>query len=236
MSDDGSPGDPGYPLRKGCGTWLAVWGLGMTAPRRAQRTTQRGNARGVTLLELMAVVTIIGVFVALAVPAMGGILEDRHGARAADELANMFRIGRARAAATGAAHYIRVDAKGVTGTFELRTALAGGITGGPVSSCSGTSWGAGDSRQLKLIDMSTGIFAGKKIDFKPATALGGSGTTPTLSEYCFTPGGTPWVRAGGQWTRPTAASVARWRMSRAAGGLTRTIRVTPTGLPAIEAE
>ena len=77
-----------------------------------------------TLLELMAVVTIIGIFVALAVPAMGGIIQDRHAARAADELANMFRIGRSRAAATGAAHYVRVSASGTTSLRPARPTRA----------------------------------------------------------------------------------------------------------------
>jgi type II secretory pathway pseudopilin PulG len=189
----------------------------------------------VTLLELMAVVTIIGIFVALAVPAMGGILEDRHSARAADELANLFRIGRSRAAATGAAHYIKVDAKGTAATMELRAALSG-VAGGPVSSCSASKWSTTDSRGIKLIELSAGAFAGKGISLTPAEAIGGSGTTAAFTEYCFSPGGTPWVRAGGQWVRPAAADVARWKIVRASGGLTRTVRVTPSGLPAIEAE
>lgn len=188
-----------------------------------------------TLLELMAVVTIIGVAVALAVPAMGGILEDRHAARAADELANMFRIARSRAAATGAAHYVKVDAKGAAATMELRSALTG-IAGGPVSSCSGSTWGATDSRTLKRIDVSAGSFTGKDIGLLPAEALGGSGVTPTIAEFCFTPGGTPWVRTGALWNRPAAAAVARWKMKRSTGGMIRTIRVTPSGLPSIEAE
>lgn len=200
---------------------------------RSRKT--RENARGVTLLELMAVVTIIGVFVALAVPAMGGILEDRHAARAADELANMFRIARSRAAATGAAHYVKVNASGASGSFELRSTITG-VVGGPISNCSGSTWATGDSRELKLVNVGTGSFAGKNLQLDPAPAVGGTSATPVLSEYCFTPGGTPWVRTGGLWIRPPASSVARWKLDRGTlGGLTRTIRVSPSGLPAIEA-
>lgn len=205
----------------------------MSPPRRPARPAKRSHARGVTLLELMAVVTIIGIFVALAMPAMGGILEDRHAARAADELANMFRIGRSRAAATGAAHYIRINAAGTTGTMELRSTRTGAV-GGPVSTCSGSTWGATDSQQLKLIDLSAGTFAGKTITFKPTAPAGGTAVL-AISEYCFTPGGTPWVRSGSVWTRPKASEVSQWEIARSAGGLTRTIRVSPSGLPSIEA-
>ncbi len=190
-----------------------------------------------TLLELMAVVTIIGIFVALAVPGMGGIMKDRHAARAADELANMFRIARARAAATGVAHMVVIDANGTGARFELRAALSG--VGGPVASCSATTWGASDSRQLKLIDLAGGSFAGKDITVKPADAIGGTTATPIVSEFCYTPGGTPWLRSGSLWVRPPASAVARWSVYRKEGsvfaGLTRIVRVTPSGLPAIEA-
>lgn len=186
----------------------------------------------------MAVVTIIGIFVALAVPAMGGIIQDRHAARAADELANMFRIGRSRAAATGAAHFIRVNASGTDAQIELRTALTG--IGGPVASCSATTWGASDSRQLKIVDLASGSFAGKDITLKPADPISGIGVTPGVADFCYTPGGTSWVRPGATWIHPPAATVARWAIYRKEGyayaGLKRVVRVTPSGLPAIEAE
>lgn len=208
----------------------------MTADKRARRASTgrtRSHARGVTLLELMAVVTIIGIFVALAVPSMGGILQDRHAARAADELANMFRIARSRAAATGAVHSVKVAATGTSATFELRSAITG-LVGGPVASCSGINWTTTDSRSLKKIDLAAGAFKDKSLNLVPTS---GTGATAATSEYCFTPGGTPWVRTTGLWTRPLASSVARWTLDRGSnGGLTRTIRVSPTGLPSIEAE
>lgn len=199
----------------------------------------RGDARGVTLIELLAVVTIIGIFVALAMPAMGGIMQDRQAAHVADEIANMFRIARSRAAATGGAHYIRAEAGGPTARFQLRSTIV--AVGGPTASCVTPSWTDADSRVLKDVDLgaTTGAFAGKNIMVQPTTATGSTPATGVISEYCYTPGGMPWWRSGGVWQRPKGADVARFNVFRRDGatftGLIRTVRISPAGLPSIEA-
>ena len=71
-----------------------------------------GRQRGVTLIELMAVIVMIGMFLVLAGPTLGGVLEDRHNMRAADEISGMFRIARNRdgldtKAARGGGHAAR---------------------------------------------------------------------------------------------------------------------------------
>lgn len=205
------------------------------------RHSRRAGARGVTLVELLAVITIIGLFVALAMPGMSGIMQDRHAASAADEIANLFRIARARAAATGASHYIRAVAGGTTTGFEMRSTIA--AVGGPASSCTTPTWTDTDSKIIKRFDLgmtTTGQFGSKGILVSPSPATGGAPATPALAEYCFTPGGMPWWKEAGVWKRPTGASVARYTVYRAdtAGktiGLVRTVRVSPAGLPSIEA-
>jgi prepilin-type N-terminal cleavage/methylation domain-containing protein len=213
----------------------------MSARGRVRAGRRRGGARGVTLIELLAVVTIIGLFVALAMPGMSGILQDRQAAHAADEIANLFRVARTRAAATGAAHYIRASAGGTTTTFQMRATRV--VVGGPASSCMAPSWTDADTILLKQIDLGmtlTGPFGGKEIIVTPAAASGGTPATPVVSEYCFTPGGMPWWRNGGVWARPQGANVARFSVYRQSGsvamGLIRTVRISPAGLPSIEAE
>lgn len=191
-----------------------------------------------TLIEVMAVVAIIGIFVALGFPTMGAVLEDRHTGRGAEEVANLFRIARSRAAATGASHRISANASStVNAVFELRTALVN--VGGPTSSCISPLWTDTDSRVLQTVDMSktgTGNLARRDIHVDPM-----SGVSSTL-EFCFTPGGISWIRnAGGLWQRPTGSQVTGWTIYRqdSAGvllGMQRLVRIMPSGLPSIEAK
>lgn len=192
-------------------------------------------------MELLAVVTIIGIFVALGLPTMGGVMQDRQAARAADEISNMFRIARSRAAATGAAHRVSANTAAVAAArFELRTALT--MVGGPTSSCVTPMWTDTDSRVLNLLEFAptaAGSFGGRGIEVK-ATSDGG-GAPPSVVDLCFTPGGMTWIRvSGGAWKRPAGWQASSWQIYRMSlgtvTGLVRDVRVSPTGLISIEAK
>lgn len=196
-----------------------------------------------TLLELMAVIVMIGMFLVLAGPTLGGVLEDRHNMRAADEIAGMFRIARNRALATGGAHVVRV----VNGTgglrFELRAAVS--LTGGPTSSCSSMAWTSADSRMLASIDFGTGQtndtvsdWVGKNI--RVVAISDAYGTTPPSRDYCVTAGGNAWWNSTGTWARPLGSDTGRYLVQRltASGspiGIQRVVRVSPSGVPQVEA-
>ncbi len=215
----------------------AALGRSSGRPRRGART------RGVTLMELMAVIVMIGIFMVLAGPTLGGVLEDRHNMRAADEIGGMFRIARNRALATGGAHLVRVTSSGGGLRFELRAAVS--LAGGPTPSCSAIAWTAADSRLLSSVDFATGKtndtvsdWAGKNI--RVVAISDGFGTTPPARDYCVTPGGNAYWNSTGTWTRPVGSDTGRYliqRLNTVGGpiGIQRVVRVSPGGIPQIEA-
>ncbi len=210
------------------GTWLAVQSHLGTSMRSAPlpfptrfRPPRRGE-RGVSLIELLVVVTIIGIFMALAGPTIVSSMQDRHAARGADEVIGFFRRARTHAASSGGAHVIRVTAGSGNLRFELREAVDP-TTGFPQSSCLTTPWTSGgpDNKVLDVIDfLNTPSYKGKNIR--------ASGTFK--GDICVTPGGMVYVNAGAGWTKPTGDQRYEFVIERlddtgAAFGIKRTIRI-----------
>jgi prepilin-type N-terminal cleavage/methylation domain-containing protein len=205
-----------------------------SARRRFARASATTAARGVTLLELLAVVAIIGIFLALAAPAISKTLDDRKAGGLANDVAAVFRLARARAAATGSAHVVRVTSISGVAKLELMQAIDA-TTKAAVSSCFTPTWNpaGSDVRVLMTIDpANTPALKAKKIVVVA--------TTTNVGMFCFTPGGGSWWNtSGGVWSRPVAANSLEYEIHRSdsagvVSGFVRFVRLGTTGVPRVD--
>lgn len=91
-------------------------------PRQAaKRPAPTGTRAGFTLLELLAVVTVMGLMMGLVLPNLGFA---KHGAlkRSAQELASAFEMARQRASMTGRAHRVLIGLE--EGTYRVEWFVA----------------------------------------------------------------------------------------------------------------
>jgi prepilin-type N-terminal cleavage/methylation domain-containing protein len=148
-----------------------------------------GRSRGFTLIELMAVVVIITVFAALALPSMVVQMRDRRVQEAARRIGLVYRQARLRALGRGSAVLVRVTGGAITvHEARLGTAVNGdvGCIDLPVSSCLNTDWSSLTAQ--RVIDGFQVATSGELSNITLSIADSAGTAVPNL-DICFTPMG-----------------------------------------------
>jgi prepilin-type N-terminal cleavage/methylation domain-containing protein len=205
------------------------------SPRLFRHPRSRGQARGFTLIELVAVVVIIAIVAALAMPSIASRLRDRRTQQAAQTIAQFYSTARMRAMGRGAAVLVRYNASG----FQMLEAIRG--TAGetdvncqplPVSSCViGNPWALASTSNRLISSFAPAVreeFHGLTIAMADATGTG----TPTM-DVCFTPMGGAYATntPGGAMAALSGVPVASVRRMDGSTqvGLTRRVMIVPNG-------
>ena len=227
---------------------LALVDSPMLNPTTHNTSARRASTRAFTLLELMAVVVIVGVLAAIAIPSAGSAIRERRSAAAANYIVQQYRTARARAMGRGSAVLVRYD----TGRVTVREAIAGtnATAGGcnlvTASSCTLPAGRWDTATQYNQIDdfnpTASSSYDGVAFQFSfytfDPTGTGANATitsNPTLADVCFTPGGRTFARtATGQtaFSELTAAAELRVRMESGSAviGAERYMYILPNGM------
>ncbi|MFP6686302.1 MAG: type II secretion system protein GspH [Polyangiaceae bacterium] len=185
------------------------------------------------MVELLAVIAVVGILAALASPSYTRIMRSRRMSSAAQEVADLARIARSRAMGRGSAMLFRWAASADGSSFEtqqitIREAIVGSGADmyRPATSCFQTNWQSNsNSRYVGGIHVKAEKYQPSKARFYDV-----NGAVRSFAELCFTPRGRTFVRySGGAGQFVPLNGVPRLQIENTETGRQRVVVLPPNG-------
>ncbi|CAN5209671.1 hypothetical protein BH09MYX1_BH09MYX1_12400 [soil metagenome] len=180
-----------------------------TTTRRLRKAVSTRRSRGFTLIEIAVVITIIGIFAALAMPSLGDSRYDRIAYDDTSNVMELIRVARTRALGRGAAVMVTLSTTNTIGRFRMYEAVDPNPNGGaatdgrmPRSTCmnpTADAWKEGDTRNAFIdgVDMNGPAEIDGNVNARILTfASDGTPSVIQAAAICFNPSGRAYIYFG----------------------------------------